>query len=170
MISKHISDDIPPIIKILNMVIPILMFPLKLKHCKSHKAARHPTECYLINDFKLFPTVYHRIYHCKFLTLSNQTSRYKSKCIRMAILSESDMHNIPLSDPVFSTLSLSHQNEWTTYTYLDVYLLIFQNWLLDGGLYTAVLCLGQDFWGTPVSPYLNYRGTFAISGGHTNSI
>ena len=31
----------------------------------------------------------------------------------------------------------------------------------------AVLCLGQEFWGTPVSPYLNFRGTFANSGGHT---
>ena len=34
----------------------------------------------------------------------------------------------------------------------------------------AVLCLGQDFWGTPVSPFLNFRGTFANSGGHTKSI
>ena len=32
---------------------------------------------------KLFPTVYRRIYCRKFLTLSNQTSRYKLKCIRM---------------------------------------------------------------------------------------
>ena len=31
----------------------------------------------------------------------------------------------------------------------------------------SVLCLAQDFWGTPVSPYLNFRGTFANSGGHT---
>ena len=29
------------------------------------------------------PTVYSRIYWCKFLTLSNQTSRYICKCIRM---------------------------------------------------------------------------------------
>ena len=29
---------------------------------------------------------------------------------------------------------------------------------------STVLCLGQDFWGTPVSPYLNFRGTFANSG------
>ena len=34
----------------------------------------------------------------------------------------------------------------------------------------SVLCLDQDFWGTPVSPYLNFRGTFVNSGGHTNSI
>ena len=35
---------------------------------------------------------------------------------------------------------------------------------------TAVLCLGQDSWGTPVSLYPNFRGTFAKSGGHTKSI
>ena len=35
---------------------------------------------------------------------------------------------------------------------------------------TAVLCLGQDFWGTPLSPYMNFGGTFANSGGHTKSI
>ena len=33
----------------------------------------------------------------------------------------------------------------------------------------AVLCLGQDFWGTHVSLYLNYRGTFTNSGGHIKS-
>ena len=32
-----------------------------------------------------------------------------------------------------------------------------------------VLCLGQDLWGTHVSLYLNFRGTFTNSGGHTNS-
>ena len=37
----------------------------------------------VINDVKLFPTVYRRIYCRKFLTLSNQMSRYKSKRIRM---------------------------------------------------------------------------------------
>ena len=50
-----------------------------------HKAACHLTKCDVINDVKLFPTVYHRIYCRKFLTLSNQTSRYKSKCIRMQL-------------------------------------------------------------------------------------
>ena len=60
-----------------------LQFGPKLKRCKMHKAARHPTKCDIINDIKLFPTVYRRIYCCKFLTLSNQTLRYKSKCIRM---------------------------------------------------------------------------------------
>ena len=61
----------------------LLQFRLKLKRRKPHNAARHPTKCDVINDVKLFPTVYRRIYCCKFLTLSNQTSRYKSKCIRI---------------------------------------------------------------------------------------
>ena len=35
---------------------------------------------------------------------------------------------------------------------------------------SAVLCLGQDFWGTQVSLYLNFRGTFTNAGGQTKSI
>ena len=64
----------------------LLQFELKLERCKPHKAARHPTKCDVINDVKLFPTVYRRIYCRKFLTLSNQTPRYKSKCIRIVII------------------------------------------------------------------------------------
>ena len=82
MISERISDDIPPQIKILNIVIPHSNALLKLEHCEPHKAARHPTKGNVIDDVKLFPTVYCRIYCHKFLTLSNQTSRYKRKCIR----------------------------------------------------------------------------------------
>ena len=33
-----------------------------------------------------FPTVYRRIYRRKFLTLSNQTSRYIHKCIRISVV------------------------------------------------------------------------------------
>ena len=47
-------------------------FRLKLEHCKRHNALRHLTKCDVINDVKLFPTVYRRIYCSKFLTLSNQ--------------------------------------------------------------------------------------------------
>ena len=36
-------------------------------------------KCDIINDIKLFPTVNHRIYCRKILTLSNQTLFYKSK-------------------------------------------------------------------------------------------
>ena len=50
MISNRISDDIPPQMKIKNLVIPILMyllqFHLKLEHCKPH----HSTKCDVIND------------------------------------------------------------------------------------------------------------------------
>ena len=47
------------------------------------KAARHLTKCDVINDVNLFPTVYCRIYRRKLLSLSNQMSHYKSKCIRI---------------------------------------------------------------------------------------
>ena len=63
---ERISDDIPPQIKILNMVNPnsnaLLHFPLKLECCKPHKVACHPTKCYVINDVKQFLTVYRMIY------------------------------------------------------------------------------------------------------------
>ena len=84
MISESISDDITPQMKILNMVIPIhalLQFRLELERWKLHKAACHQMRCDVIYDVKLFPTVYRRIYCRKFLTLSNQTSHYKMKCI-----------------------------------------------------------------------------------------
>ena len=57
---------------------------LKKEHCKPDKATCRQTKCDVINDVKLFLTVYHRIYCRKFLTLSNQTSRYICKCIRIA--------------------------------------------------------------------------------------
>ena len=90
MISERISDDIPPKMKVLNMVMPILMRFYSLvsnwsvaSHIKPHKGVRHPTKCDVINDVKLFPKVYRRIYCRNILTLSNQTSRYKIKCIRI---------------------------------------------------------------------------------------
>ena len=66
--GEGISEDIPPGIKppqinIFNMVIPILMHfcsLLKLKRGKPHKPACHPTKCDVINDVKLFATVYRR--------------------------------------------------------------------------------------------------------------
>ena len=54
------------------------------ERCKPHKAARHPTT--VINDVRLLPIVYRRIYRRKFLMSSNQRSRYKLKCIRKYIL------------------------------------------------------------------------------------
>ena len=61
----------------------LLQFDLKFQRCKPRRAARHPTKDDVIDDVKLFPTVYRRIYCRKFLTLSNQTSRYKHKNIRI---------------------------------------------------------------------------------------
>ena len=66
----------------------LLQSRLKLEHCKPHKAAHHPTKCDIINDVKLFLTVYRRIHCCKFLTLSNQKLHYKSKCIRILFYRE----------------------------------------------------------------------------------
>ena len=107
MISECIFDDIPPQMKILNMVIPILMhyqhFPFK-KTVKIYFVALIPpaaascikplASCIysLVNQWKVmlrndvgFPTVYCRIYCRKFMTLSNQTSHCICKCIRMSI-------------------------------------------------------------------------------------
>ena len=39
----------------------LLQSRLKIEHCKPHNAALLLTKCETINDFKLFPTVYHRI-------------------------------------------------------------------------------------------------------------
>ena len=62
MISERISEDIPPQMKILNMVIPILIHFCSLERCKPHNAAHHQMKCDVINDIKLLPTVYRRIY------------------------------------------------------------------------------------------------------------
>ena len=89
--------------KILNIVIPILMhyniflqndsenllcYAYTSSGCQLHKTAcqLHIFTCQrkatLCNDVG-FATVYRRIYCCKFMTLSNQTSRCICKCIRM---------------------------------------------------------------------------------------
>ena len=66
----------------------LLHFLCKLECSKPGIAARHPRKCDVINDVKLFLTVpvYRRIYCRKLLTLSNQMWRYKSKCIRIFII------------------------------------------------------------------------------------
>ena len=68
----------------------LLQFRLKFERCKPRNTARYPTKYDVINDVKLFPAVYRRIYCRKFLTLSNQKSRYKSKCIRILFGAFSD--------------------------------------------------------------------------------
>ena len=59
MIFHHISDDLAPKTKILNMVFLILMhcFCLKLERCKPHKAACHPMNCDVINEGKLLQNI-----------------------------------------------------------------------------------------------------------------
>ena len=74
----------------------LLQFHLKLQSCKLHYAALHPTNCDIINDVKLFPTIYRRIFCHKFLTITNQTSRYKSKCIRMYVVGTQKLHLIDM--------------------------------------------------------------------------
>ena len=86
MISERISDDIPPQMIILNMVIPILMhyqhFPFKQIVKMYFVALIRPAaaSCIysLVNQLKStlrydvgFPTVYRRIYCRIFMTLSN---------------------------------------------------------------------------------------------------
>ena len=85
MIFNHISDDIHT--QMSPHFNALLQFCLKFEHCKPHKTAHQSTKCDIINNVKLSPTVYHRLYSAidcrKFVTLSNQMSRYKSKCIRI---------------------------------------------------------------------------------------
>ena len=61
----------------------LLQCYINLKQYIRHKFPCNLTKCDAINDVKLSPTVYRRIYCCKFLTLTNKTSHYKSKCIRI---------------------------------------------------------------------------------------
>ena len=80
----------------------LLQSRLKFELCKQDKAAHGPTKCDVINYVKLFPTVYHRIYCCKFMTLSNQTSCYKSKCIRIFFIVYTEIM-------MWSSFEASHQ-------------------------------------------------------------
>ena len=61
MIFERISDDIPPQMKILNMVIPILMHFCSLISNWSVASRLKPHVNGVIDDVKLFPTVYRRI-------------------------------------------------------------------------------------------------------------
>ena len=73
MISELVSDDLPLQMKSLNMVIPILMhfFSFVAFLSVASRILRHQMKCDVINDVKLFPTVYCRICCRKCLTLSN---------------------------------------------------------------------------------------------------
>ena len=75
IISERISDDIPPQMKFLNIVIPILMHFWVSSKIPALQAAEISTTCEVINDIKLLPTVYRMIHCLKLFKLSNQTSR-----------------------------------------------------------------------------------------------
>ena len=67
-------------LKILNSSINLKTFT------QAHKAAHHPLKCDIINEVKLFQTVYCMMIDCsKIWMLSNQMSHYNSKCIRINI-------------------------------------------------------------------------------------
>ena len=59
MISDCISGDIPPQMKILNMVVPILMHfcSFELELCKPHIAACNPTKCHIIIDVTISESI-----------------------------------------------------------------------------------------------------------------
>ena len=84
----RISDDIPPQMRILNMVIHILLHFCSLFLNWSIASGRMPHVIQRNMTWLMtsnFPTVYSRIYCHKCFTLSNQTSRYKSKCTRISV-------------------------------------------------------------------------------------
>ena len=87
-------------------------FFLKFERCRPHEAPYHPTKCDVINDVKLFATVYHSICCPKHLTLSNQMSYYKSKCIRIHIMPFFDrgtkvVKMILVKCPIFATTPMN---------------------------------------------------------------
>ena len=73
----------------MNMVIPILMHFCSFLSIGALKAKRTPRKCVVINDVKIFPTVYHRIYSHNFLC-------YPIRCRVTKIVSEYDQE-IPQS-------------------------------------------------------------------------
>ena len=77
MIFLSICHNIPPQMNILNMLNPhsnaFLQFPIKLEHCKPHKAAHHSTTCDIINDIKNY----------LFFDIIQQMSHNKIKCTRV---------------------------------------------------------------------------------------
>ena len=84
MISERISDDIPPQMNILNMVIPILMhfFSYVLNWSIASRIKLHVIQR---NVTKFMMSNYFGQYCPKVLMLSNQTSRYEIKCIRITV-------------------------------------------------------------------------------------
>ena len=80
MISDQISDDISPQMKNFDNGFPhsntFLQFCLKFMRRKRHKAARHPTISDIINDVKLFPSVYRGRYSIRCTVTKSSALEY----------------------------------------------------------------------------------------------
>ena len=86
-------------------------------------------KCDIIKDIKLFPKVYCMIYCRKFLMLSNQMKRSKSKCIRKACL----LRYIILSLVSASSMQLDVP--------MDIYIFALKSLLRFGAtLYIHLMC------------------------------
>ena len=85
MISDRFPSCIPPQMKILNMIIPILMhFYILYQNGALQATKSHIIQQYdIINDFKLFPTVYHRIYCQIFLCYPIRCHITKSSALEL---------------------------------------------------------------------------------------
>ena len=80
--------------KILNVVIPILMHFCSFVSNLS-KAACHPTKCDIIKGQTISDSISQDIL-LQFFMLSNETSRYKSKCIKILIYSKGPVYKMKL--------------------------------------------------------------------------
>ena len=101
MISDRIYDDIPPQMKKKNEYsyphsnvlfnfytskTPYFVQTVSVVSDVNHYVDQSLATLLLTSENDVgFPTVYRRIYCRKFLTLSNQTSRYIHKCIRIRV-------------------------------------------------------------------------------------
>ena len=74
--NEYLEYGYPHYNALMNLFAIKSLLHLKSELCKLHKAACHSTKCGVINDIKIFVTVYCRIYCPKFLALSYQTSLY----------------------------------------------------------------------------------------------
>ena len=95
----------------------LLQFYLNFERYMPNKTACHLTKCDVVNDAKVFPIVYSRIYCRKYLRLSNQTSHYKSKCIRMTGHSFLNSHKAKM-DPNVSSLCSACEVAEDTYHFI----------------------------------------------------
>ena len=79
--------------------------------CVSDALHLHGPSISNVNREIIFSTVYHRIYCHKFLTLSNQTSHYICKCMRIYVLDKKkkNITIFQLKTVVFKNCSIEHR-------------------------------------------------------------